>query len=126
MGVARALEDKVPYGPYPPPAGRVRHDEIGALQLRLHGPVVELPEEFADHRLLPDLVPVQVPHHAPEPGAAAPARAEDPDYVLGIGGRITAPEPRPQPPGLGGDLTVLALQPAITLLERPALRGGPA
>src|SRR5215210_4816069 len=46
--------------------------------------IVMVAEERANPRLPPQSVSLQVPHHGGEPGAAAPARPEDPHYVLRV------------------------------------------
>src|SRR5215211_9521828 len=80
--VLRAVEHEVPYGVDPTPTCRVGHDEVGTEEVRRLRPAVEVAEELAHHGLLPDQMPTLFSHHAPEPGAAAAPRAEDPEDVL--------------------------------------------
>src|SRR5215218_10844556 len=96
--VACAVEHEVPYGVDSTPTGRVGHDEVGADQVRLLCPAVEVAEELAHHGLLPHQMPARVSQHAPEPRAAAASRAEDPDDVLRpYTASRGAFEPPPQP-----------------------------
>src|ERR687889_1115222 len=117
--VACAVEHEVPYGVDPTLTRRVSHDEVGAYQVRLLCPAVEVAEELAHHGLLPDQMPARISHHAPEPSAAAAPRAEDPDDVLRPY-TVTrgAFEPPSQPGGPQGDLPVLASQPAAAPAQR--------
>src|SRR3712207_59084 len=111
--VACAVEHEVPYGVDPTPTRRVSHDEVGAYQVRLLCPAVEVAEELANHGLLPDQMPARISHHAPEPRAAAAPRAEDPDDVLRpYTASRAAIEPPPQRGGQQGYLPVLTGQPA--------------
>src|ERR687889_1067014 len=121
--VACAVEHEVPYGVDPTPTRRVSHDEVGAYQVRLLRPAVEVAEELAHHGLLPDHMMTRISHHAPEPRAAAAPRAEDPDDVFGpYAVNRLAIEPTAQRGCPQGDLPVLAGQPAAA----PAQQAGKA
>src|SRR5215211_477114 len=83
-GVPGAGQDEVPDGGDPPFTGRGSHDEVSGFRLRLGGVDVELPEQVADPRFLPDLVTLELSHHAAQPGAPATGDAEDPYDVGGV------------------------------------------
>src|SRR5215211_4628261 len=111
--VACAVEHEVPYGVDPTLTRRVSHDEVGAYQVRLLCPAVEVAEELAHHGLLPDQMPARISHHAPQPRAPTAPRAEDPDDVLRPHTADgTTSNALPQPGDPQGHLPVLAGQPA--------------
>src|SRR5215203_3149518 len=78
--------------------------------------IVMVAEERANPRLPPQSVSLQVPHHGGEPGAAAPARPEDPHYVLRVDTVDLGAAPDQLPSQLG-QLPVSLFELPVSLFE---------